>query len=71
MRQTYTFTPGEIRSDSSYTQAEFERITGLGRAAIRAARRRGLTVRRVGRTNYIIGREWNDYLAKFGEVVAS
>lgn len=71
MRQKYSYVPGEIRDDSSYTLAEFERITGQGRAAIRAARRRGLKVRRVGRTNFILGREWNEYLATHGEIVSA
>lgn len=73
--------PRELRSDVStvdarhisangcYTEAEFQRLTGLGKTAIRAARRRGLIVRRVGRNNFILGRDWHDFLQNKADIV--
>lgn len=48
---------GEIRSDSMYTLDELNERLGLGKAALRKARREGLTVRRIGRRSYVLGED--------------
>ena len=63
------FPAAEIRADSAYPLDEFARVTGLGEAAIRAARRRGLLVRRCGRNSFVLGSDWLDYLKNHAEVV--
>jgi hypothetical protein len=57
-----------IRIDEVYTLAEFQRRTGLGRNGIRAARRRGLPVRRCGRNHYVAGADWAGFLQTEGKV---
>jgi len=54
--------PGEIRADAIYTLEEIDRRLRLGKAAIRRARRQRLIVHRIGRRNYIIGRDFINYL---------
>ncbi len=56
-----------IRTDEVYTLAEFQRRTGLGRHGIRAARRRGLPVRRCGRNHYVAGADWAEFLQTAGK----
>jgi hypothetical protein len=51
-----------IRVDEVYTLADFQKRTGLGRAGIRAARRRGLPVRQCGRNRYVSGADWAEFL---------
>jgi Helix-turn-helix domain len=46
---------GEIDANSLYTLSEISRRLGLGKAALRTARRQGLVVRRIGRRSYILG----------------
>jgi len=53
---------GEVRADGIYTLVEIEKRLGLGRAALRTARRRGLKVRRAGRRDLILGRDLLNYL---------
>jgi hypothetical protein len=48
---------GEISGDSLYTMDELQLRLGLGRAALRAARREGLIVKRIGRRAYCYGRD--------------
>lgn len=50
-------TPGEISGDSLYTLAEIKARLGLGVHAMRAARGKGLVVRRMGRRSYVLGRD--------------
>jgi len=52
---------GEIRSDTLYTIDEVKKRLGLGIAALRSARRRGLRVQRIGRRGYILGRDLINY----------
>ena len=58
---------GEIRSDSVYTLDEIKTRLGLGVAAMRTARRRGLTVRRIGRRAFVLGRDIITYIEEAGQ----
>ena len=58
---------GMILSDATYTLGEFQRISGLGEAALRKARRQGLVVIRVGRRGFVKGRDFQDYLGALSE----
>lgn len=49
--------PGYILAEALYTLDEFQRRLRLGEAAMRAARRQGLRVRKVGRRKYVLGRD--------------
>lgn len=51
-----------IRIDEVYTLKEFQRRTGLKRNGMRAARKRGLTVRQCGRNKYVMGSDWAGFL---------
>jgi hypothetical protein len=62
---------GMILSDATYTLGEFQRISGLGEAALRKARRQGLVVSRVGRRGFVTGRDFQDYLGALSEDVPS
>ena len=62
---------GIILSDATYTLGEFQRISGLGEAALRKARRQGLVVSRVGRRGFVTGRDFQDYLGALSEDVRS
>jgi len=62
---------GVIDGDKAYALRAFQQLTGMGTAALREARRNGLTVRRVGLRSFILGRDFLDYLAKHGKVVVS
>jgi hypothetical protein len=48
---------GIIDPGRLYNFAAFKRITGLGTAALRDARRKGLAVRYYGRQGYILGED--------------
>lgn len=48
-------THGEIRADAVYSLSDFQRLTGLGAKATRAARRDGLSIVRIGRRSYVRG----------------
>ena len=64
---TATREPGEISADRLYTLQEIENRLGLGRAAMRTARRQGLRVRRIGRRGYVLGRDMIDYVDRVAE----
>ncbi len=51
-----------IAASEVYSLASFQARTGLGRAAIRACRRAGLSVVKVGSRNFIAGRDWIEFL---------
>lgn len=55
---------GVIFSDATYPLAEFQRLSGLGEAALRTARRRGLAIHKVGSRKFVRGQDWHDFLAK-------
>lgn len=60
----------EIRADAVYPLPDFQRITGLGPRATRAAQRDGLKVVRVGRRSYVQGKSFLEYLEKKAQPVA-
>ena len=49
-----------------YPLEVFYAVTGIGRAGLRAARQRGLSVRYVGRNGYVHGKEWIDFVLRNG-----
>jgi hypothetical protein len=51
-----------IRVDEVYTLTDFKKRTGLGKAGVRAARRRGLPVHQCGRNRYVSGADWAEFL---------
>ena len=58
---------GEVSADCLYTLDEIEARLGLGKKALRTARRDGLMVKRIGRKGFVRGRdliEWFDKHAK-------
>ena len=61
--------PGVVKSDDAYTLAQVKFRFGLGTAALRSARRRGLPVRRMGRKSFILGRDLIEYLGKSATVI--
>ncbi len=64
-----TTLPGAIRADECYPLDVFARVSGLGRHALRRARRDGLVVRRVGLRSYVLGADWMTYLERRARVV--
>ena len=50
-----------IRPEEQYPVELFERIAGLGRAALREARRKGLKVTYVHGRAYVRGSDWLSY----------
>lgn len=61
-----TASPGYISSDQLYTLEEIRARLGLGTAALRTARRKGLKVRRVGRRGFVLGRDVMNYVERDG-----
>ena len=61
--------PGVIRADCCYDLQQVKNRLGLGAAAIRTARRRGLVVRRVGRKSFILGSDILAYIAEHATIV--
>jgi hypothetical protein len=59
---TATQSPGVIRADESYTQAEFCRRAGLARKAYLSARRQGLKVVEFGKKRFVLGSDWIAFL---------
>jgi len=60
-----------IDANSIYPLPDFMRRTGLAKAAIRAMRRTGLIVRRIGRRSYVCGRDFQEWVEKQSEIVGS
>lgn len=58
---------GQILADAIYTLDTIKAF-GLGPAALRTARRQGLTVRKIGRRSYILGRDLIAYAEREGHV---
>lgn len=58
--KTTSLTP--IRADHSYSLDDFRRRTGLGRNGLRAARKKGLPIRKCGRNRYVLGADWHEFL---------
>jgi hypothetical protein len=60
---------GMIEPDRAYTLSAFKKVSGLGTASLRQARRSGLVVRRVGIRSFIMGRDFISWLERNGKVV--
>jgi hypothetical protein len=54
--------PAEIRDDVVYPLPVFMKLAGMGRHAMRAARRNGLKVTYAGNRAYVRGNSWREYL---------
>ncbi|HCO24413.1 MAG TPA: hypothetical protein DIT97_15750 [Gimesia maris] len=55
---------GIIELDKTYTLKEFMSITGKGRHAIAECKKRGLPILKDGRTPYVNGKDYTDYLLR-------
>jgi hypothetical protein len=60
-----------IDANSIYPLPDFMRRTGLAKAAVRAMRRTGLVVRRIGRRSYVWGRDFQNWVENQAEIVGS
>ena len=58
--------PGVVAADSVYTLEEIQVRLKLGDAAMRQAKRKGLTVRSIGRRRYVLGRDLIAWLENGG-----
>lgn len=63
--------PGEITGDAVYTLDELNARLGLGKGALRQARRQGLKVRRIGRRSYVMGRDVIDWMETTAKLVGA
>ncbi len=57
-----------IGSGVDYGLAELQKRTGLGKAAMRTARRKGLQVRYVAGRAFVRGEDWLSYVEQHGEL---
>jgi hypothetical protein len=57
--------------DAIYPMSDFMNRTGLAKAAVRAMRRTGLTVRKIGRRSYVLGRDFHEWFEEHAEIVGS
>jgi hypothetical protein len=55
---------GEVFANAIYTLDELDARLGLGKAALRRARRKGLIVKRIGRRAYIRGADLIDWFVR-------
>lgn len=69
--KTSAIKSGEVLSNGAYTLPDFQDRTGLGRDAMRAARRKGLRVIRLHNRVFIRGSDWLDYLSKSVDATAT
>lgn len=67
---TKTKATGVVVAGTAYSLTAFTKATGLGRTALREARRQGLPVRRVGLRSWVLGSDWLEFLATKAEIVA-
>ncbi len=61
----------EIHPDVMYPLQEFQERSGLGKAAMREARQKGLTVRKVGRRHFVLGKDFIAYVQEHAAVVGA
>jgi hypothetical protein len=54
--------PGEIAGNAVYTLRELRQRLGLGKAALRQARKTGLRVRRAGIRSFVLGKDVVEWL---------
>ncbi len=62
---------GEIQPEVMYPLSDFQERSGLGKAAMREARQKGLKVRRVGRRHYVLGKDFIAYVEEHASVVGA
>jgi hypothetical protein len=55
---------GAIHAEAIYPLPEFQRLTGLGEAAMREARRRGLVITKIGRRRYVRGADFYEHVGR-------
>jgi hypothetical protein len=55
-------TLGVILADATYPLPEFQRLSGLGEAALRQARRQGLVVTAIGRRRFVRGADFHAFI---------
>ena len=55
---------GAIHAEAIYPLPEFQRLTGLGEAALRQARRRGLVITTIGRRRYVRGADFYQHVGR-------
>jgi len=60
---------GVISGDQAYSLSQVKARIGLGTAALRTARRKGLIVRRIGRRSFVMGRDLLQYLDDHATIV--
>jgi len=60
---------GVISADAAYSLEQLRDRLGLGTAALRTARRKGLIVRRIGRRSFVMGRDLLQYLDEHATIV--
>jgi hypothetical protein len=58
---------GIIIPERLYSFQAFEKLTGIGRAGLREARRNGLDVKYFGRSGYILGQTIIDFILENGK----
>jgi hypothetical protein len=61
---------GPVQASVLYPIETAKALMGWGQRALREARRAGLKVRKVGRREYIIGRDIIEFVEQAGELVA-
>lgn len=62
---------GAIVADAAHPLPAFRKLTGMGTAALREVRHKGLPVRKIGLRSFILGRDWLEFVAKHGKLVES
>lgn len=60
---------GVIEAGKVYPIATFRTLTGMGTAALREARKKGLLVRRVGLRSFVLGQDFLDFVREHGQPV--
>lgn len=60
---------GVISANAAYSLEQVKARLGLGTAALRTARRKGLLVRRVGRRSFVLGKDLLAYLEEHATIV--
>lgn len=56
-----------IEPSNLYPLATFQKLSGMGRAALRSARRAGLEIKYVGGRAYILGKAFIDFVQANGK----
>jgi hypothetical protein len=65
--QPRTHSLGAILAEAIYPLPEFQRLTGLGEAAMREARRKGLVITAIGRRRYVRGADFYEHVGRLAD----